>query len=121
MGKEAPVLLYKPKFSHRKEKKKTNQQPRISEVEISKGDIPTETHSSFLAGFTTNQYAVTPQPCKYWHICLVSQRMKICVLKEVTLRHIIKHIQKSEQDQKPEQLHPGTRLGPDFIIFTSIY
>lgn len=78
MERETPILIYILTFAHRK---KTTNQPRISEVEISKGDIPTETHSSFLAGFTTNQCTVTPQPCKYWHIRLVSKRMEILCLE----------------------------------------
>lgn len=88
VGKQTSTLIYIPTFANTKGKKKkkkdpTNikQQSRFSEVEISNVDIPTKAHSSFLAGFATNQCAVTPQPCKYRHICLVLKRREIVCLE----------------------------------------
>lgn len=117
--KETPILIYTLTFAHRKKKQTT--QDFWSWNFKGGGGIPTETHSSFLLALLQTNVQSHPSPASTDTYNWFQKGWRSRVLKGVTLRHAIKQIQKSEQDQKPEQLHPGIPLGPNFIILTSIY
>lgn len=94
-------------YQHLPTERNPDHTARISEVEISKGRVPTETIPPFLLALLQTSVQSHPSPASTDTYAWLQKGCRSCVLKEATLRHTIKHIQKSEQDQKLEQLYPG--------------
>lgn len=107
VGKWKKRLLQSFIYQHLPTERNPGLTARISEVEISKGGVPTETILPFLLALLQTNVQSHPSPASTDTYAWFQKGWRSCVLKEVTLRHTIKHIQKSEQDQKLEQLYPG--------------
>lgn len=118
MEKETALVIYIPTFAHRKKSWSYSQDFWSGNF---KGGCSNRNHSSFSAGFTTNQCAVTPQPCKYWHICLVSKRMEIMCLERGDSQAHNKAHSKVWTGSKTWAVISWHPLGPNLIIFTPIY
>lgn len=94
-------------YQHFPTERNPDRAARISEVEITKGRVPTETIPPFLLALLQTNVQSHPGPASTDTYAWFQKGWRSCVLNEVTLRHTIKHIQKSEQDQKLQQLYPG--------------
>lgn len=128
VGKRKKRLLYLFIYSHlptEKKKQKTKNQkpnnPGFLKWKFQRGIFQQKPIPLFSLALLQTNVQSHPSPASTDTYAWFQKGWRSCVLKGVTLRHAIKHIQKSEQDQKLEQLHPGIPLGPNFIIFTSIY
>jgi len=116
--KETPILIYIPTFAHRK---KNINIPGFLKCRFQRGIFHRKPILLFSLALLQSNVQSHPSPASTDTYAWFQKGWRSCVLKGVTLRHAIMHIQKSEQDQKPEKLHPGIPLGPNYIIFTSIY
>lgn len=107
VGKWKKRLLYLFIYQHLPTERNPDHTARISEVEISKGRVPTETIPPFLLALLQTNVQSHPGPASTGTYAWFQKGWRSCVLKEVTLRHKIKHIQKSEQDQNLKPLYRG--------------
>lgn len=81
--------------------------PGFLKWKFQSGGVPTETIPPFLLALLQTNVQSHPSPASTDTYAWFQKGWRSRVLKEVTLRHKIKHIQKSEQDQKKQQLYPG--------------
>lgn len=96
-------------------------QPGFLKWKFQRGGVPTETIPLFLLALLQTNVQSHPGPASTDTFAWFLKGWRSRVLKGVTLRHSIKHIQKSQQDQKTQAVISWHPLGPNLIIFTSIY